>query len=264
MLTSRSDRAVLHGLGLACWVWLLLWVGSSYAQTPGEPESSQPVVTRNTKEADSSRSESDDIVPAPALPISHIVIQNHGVFDPSIPRYRRFPYPLLNHLHIKTRPGVIRRELLFAEGQPYDRELIRESERNLRRLAFFNRVQVIPVRSDTTTGVVVQTEDQWTMTPDIVIDRRGGINRFGLGIEDANFLGLGKAMNLRFLTTSDRTLGRVIYTDPRLLGSRWRLETIGISSSDGALYKAQSSLPRSDWGLPSSRMWAVSGDRMNG
>ncbi len=48
---------------------------------------------------------------------------------------QRDPAPgFLNWFHVNSRDDVIRRELLFAPGQPYEQGSISESERNLRSL----------------------------------------------------------------------------------------------------------------------------------
>src|SRR2546422_5107591 len=50
--------------------------------------------------------------------------------------FRSLPYIWANRLHFETREYVIRRELLFEEGDPANPDVLYESERNLRRLNF--------------------------------------------------------------------------------------------------------------------------------
>lgn len=181
--------------------------------------------------------------PDTAKVIDEIIIRNLGVFDPEVPRYARFPYTLLNHLHVKTRARVIRRELLFRPGERFNEDLAEESARNLRKFPFLGHVAITPVTQRDTVRVIVTTEDQWTTNPDIVIDRRGNLSKLGIGLEEENFLGLGKGLKIRLLTSTDRNLWRVIYEDPRLLGSRYSLKTVGIRASDGSLVEGRLTRP---------------------
>ena len=176
--------------------------------------------------------------------VGRITIQNLGVFDPQVAQYRQFPYPLLNKLHVRTRSGVIRRELLFAPGSRFDQELVEESARNLRKYRFLGHIALVPAVHADTVNVTVRTEDQWTTNPDVVIDQQGKIYRRGLGFEEENFLGYGKYFNLRFLTSTDRNLVRVIYNDPRLLGSHQTLHLMGIKTSEGELGEVRFAHPQ--------------------
>lgn len=193
--------------------------------------------------------------------IGRVTIRNQGVFDSGDPRYTHFPYPLLNQLHLKTRSSIIRREVLFKKGDSFSEDLIEESARNLRQLSFVGHVKIEALHRSNgktqrdTVDLVVNTEDQWTTTPDVLIDRRGGLSRLGIGLEEHNLLGLGKYLNIRYATSTDRTLWRGIYKDPRLLGSQWRLNIRGINSSEGEQARVRIERP-----LHTLRMrWALGG-----
>ncbi len=70
-----------------------------------------------------------------------------------------------NALHTRTREGVVRRELLLAEGDRWDEALARETERNLRRLGIFSLVRVMAAREPRTRrlGLFVYTRDLWSL-----------------------------------------------------------------------------------------------------
>ncbi len=182
--------------------------------------------------------------PAQPLPdstaiIGRIFIRNQNIFDMKNSKYNRSFYPLFNRLRFKTRSRVIRRELLFESGERLNAAILEESARNLRRFPFLGSVAINPIpgphtRSDTV-DIVVTTSDQWTTTPDLVVDRRGNLFRLGIGIEEENLLGFGKYFNLRFVTSTDRTLWRTIYKDPRFFGSHWTFDITGIRSNEGKL-----------------------------
>ena len=50
----------------------------------------------------------------------------------------------MNRLHLTTREEVLRGELLFEGGDPYDPDGLDETERNLRRLGILNDVAATP------------------------------------------------------------------------------------------------------------------------
>lgn len=182
----------------------------------------------------------------PSYPaIATIRIERTDVFDLDDPDERHAPYILANRLHIETREYVIRRELLFREGDPADPDVLYESERNLRRLSFLhdNSRIVTVARDDGRVDVVVRTRDVWTTRPNVSLRREGNqtTGRFSF-IED-NLLGFGKRLGASYRRDLDRDSGGVEYSDPRLLGTRWTLAASYYDRSDGVLYAADAERP---------------------
>src|SRR3989304_8322207 len=74
-------------------------------------------------------------------------------------------YRLANELHLETKEVVIRRELLFREGEPLDPEALAQTERNLRSLPFLRRseIETHPAETDGTGAVRVRVGvgDSW-------------------------------------------------------------------------------------------------------
>lgn len=166
-----------------------------------------------------------DALEAEGAVIGEIRIVVGDIFDTHIPGERGWLYRTANKLHIETRERIIRRELLFAEGDPADPDVLYESERNLRRLSFLHdntRIVTVP-RDDGRVDVVVRTRDVWTTRPSVSLRREGNetTGRFSF-IED-NFMGFGKRLGASFRKDLDRSSGGVEYSDPRLLGTRWNL-----------------------------------------
>ena len=92
--------------------------------------------------------------------IEQIQIATLEVFD------QRDPMPdFVNVLHVTTRRGVILRELLFQEGQPYRSLLAEETARNLRDLIQLSIVLIVPVRGSRPdrVRVLVITKDVWSL-----------------------------------------------------------------------------------------------------
>jgi len=182
----------------------------------------------------------------PAYPIiATILIHRDDVFDLDNPDENHLPYIWANKLHIETREEIIRRELLFTEGDAANPDVLYESERNLRRLSFLHdntRIETVP-RDDGRVDVVVHTRDIWTTKPSISIKRQGNETTGRLSFFEENLFGYGKRLGVSFRKDLDRDSGGIEYSDPRLLGSRWTLSTSYFDRSDGMLYSVQAIRP---------------------
>src|SRR6202162_2810069 len=71
----------------------------------------------------------------PPLRVGSITIRALNVFSPEEAAHG-WVYRAADALHIETRESVIRKFLLFREGEPYDPARLEETERNLRVLPF--------------------------------------------------------------------------------------------------------------------------------
>jgi Omp85 superfamily domain len=115
--------------------------------------------------------------PAPAEPptgaqacrdgtVSQIFVDNNSVFvvgDPELDPRFNWAYRLANQVHVPTRESVIRRELLFREGDCYRPERLEDSERILRATSFIADADVFAVRQgDGSHHVIVETRDEWS------------------------------------------------------------------------------------------------------
>jgi hypothetical protein len=114
-------------------------------------------------------------------------------------------------MHVRTRPEIIRRELLFAAGDTVDTLLVAESLRRLRKLQFLENAHVEADRCVTPTGeslaLRVITRDAWTTRPDIKAG--GGSPRIALTERD--LLGTGRTVSLS-LVSHNRSPGAGIST----------------------------------------------------
>src|SRR6185295_5147912 len=93
------------------------------------------------------------------LVLAAVEIQRNDIFDPD--EARGWLPRLANALHIRTREGVVRREVLLAPGLPFDSARAEETARHLRGLGIFRRVQVDTVSTDSGLVVRVLTRDAW-------------------------------------------------------------------------------------------------------
>jgi outer membrane protein assembly factor BamA len=188
--------------------------------------------------------------------IGRIQLQVNNIFDTSQPDQNHRINRLANRFHIKTRDKVVARELLFAPGDPYDPRVLAETERHLRQFSFIRDALVEPVALCGNQVVVkVVTTDNWTLTPNISFGRGGGKNRWAVEIEEENFLGLGKNLQIKYRNGIDRTEKILRYLDPNMGGSRQRLKLLYQNNSDGHIGQVEWQLPfysldsRHGWGL---------------
>jgi hypothetical protein len=165
------------------------------------------------------------------LIIRGVQLQRRDIFDPT---ERSWFARLANSLHILTRPAVIRRELLFHPGQLYDSASIAESERNLRAMGIFRRVQIDSVRTRTGLMLRVVTKDGWSTQADWRFRSTGGQVAFTLGLIESNLLGTASAAAVRYRKDPDRSTVALAFRRPRLFAGSIGLGVFYENRSDGS------------------------------
>jgi hypothetical protein len=99
-------------------------------------------------------------------------------------------------IHVRTRPEVIRREVLFAPGDTVDTLSVAESLRRLRRLSFLQYARVearrCPMQSGELLVLTVVTRDSWTTRPNI----RASSTSPRIGLSERNLLGTGRTVGI--------------------------------------------------------------------
>ena len=177
--------------------------------------------------------------PAPPPPIGNIEIVGREVFDERGGGLFA-PHRVANRIHVRTRDHVIRRELLFETGDPFDLELIDQTERNLRSLWFLRdaRVETSEVDEDLDgrperVDAVVTTWDRWSLAPRVDFSQVQDRTIWEIGVSEKNLLGFGKAITVSHRQNLDRVTDRVRYEDPQLIGSNVGLAASLADLSDG-------------------------------
>ena len=165
--------------------------------------------------------------------IGHVFIDVGEVFERQ--SQLAAPYRLVNRLHIATHEATVLQQLLFRQGDRFDRRVLDETERLLREQRYLSdaSVQVLRYNEDNTVDVMVRVHDVWTMSPGLSFGRKGGENSAKLKFEDSNFLGLGKQVAVARSQDVDRSAWAIGYLDPHLLGTWWRLSAAHSTLSDG-------------------------------
>jgi hypothetical protein len=163
--------------------------------------------------------------------IRAISIQRNDIFDPaeSTSWFTR----LANRLHITTREGVVRRELLVRAGEPYDSARAAETERNLRALGVFRQVQVDTVRGDSGLVVEVTTRDGWSTRPDFRFRSTGGETEYTIAFIEDNLLGTASQAAVKYRKTPDRTSTSFSFLQPRFISRTIRFGVEYQDRSDG-------------------------------
>jgi outer membrane protein assembly factor BamA len=176
--------------------------------------------------------------------IRSIYLDQRDIFDETVRSENKPLYRLVNKLHISTKERVIRDELLFQEGDPYDRDLAKESERNLRRGLRLRKVKIktIPV-DERTLDLNVETHETWTTEPTISLQGVGGELSGKIGLRERNFLGYGKQVTY-FYRQNEGVISRTFaYDDRNVLGTRLRFDSDYQDSEDGLIKSASLARP---------------------
>jgi hypothetical protein len=138
--------------------------------------------------------------------VGEIRIIADDIFDLEDPKENGAFYRVVNALHIRTRPGVIKDALLFKSGEPVSARLVAESERLLHGNRFLYDISIRPIAyHDGVVDIEVKTRDSWSLQPGIKFSRAGGTNTSGITIDERNLLGTGAFLGIRNITDVDRS-----------------------------------------------------------
>lgn len=179
---------------------------------------------------------------AQEIRIRSIYVRTQDIFDGD--QFDAWYYQLANRLHMKTQASFVRNELLFRSGDLLNEDLLKESERNLRRYGFLTsaHIDAVPVNPDEA-DVYVTTEDQWTLNIYLSYKQSRGAQTYDLGFAENNFLGLGKKVEFKSERNEERETLRGSYFDPRLFGSRFQFSAGLSDTTDGHHNAASFALP---------------------
>ncbi len=126
----------------------------------------------------------------------------------------------------KTRDKVVRRELVFAEGDLFSATKIKRSQARVQRLGFFESVDITTTQSDKQNVVDVKVT---------IVERPTGTFQVGAGfssvenfiataqVSQNNLFGRGQNLSLQATLSSIRTLFNLQFTEPYLFDTRWQL-----------------------------------------
>jgi len=175
--------------------------------------------------------------PASADTIRAIEIVRRDIFDPDEAE-KSWIARLVNALHFTTRPSVVRKELLFRAGEPYDSARIAETERNLRALGIFRRVVIDTVRTDSGLVARVNTRDGWSTRTDFRFRSTGDEIAFTIKVAEENLLGTASTASFQFRDDPDRSTIELGFARGRLIANRIGVAAVYEDRSDGTVFSA--------------------------
>jgi hypothetical protein len=105
--------------------------------------------------------------------IGTVTVESQNIFDLDDPSENNSLFRLANAVHVRTRPEVIRRLLLFKTGDPLTVQAIDETERIMRANHFIYDVVISPVSiHDGIVDIGITTRDTWSLDRDAMRARR--------------------------------------------------------------------------------------------
>ena len=142
-------------------------------------------------------------------------------------------YKAMNAFHVTTRDNVVRQELLFAVGQPWDTAVVGETERNLRATGFFRSVVIDSLPTDSGVIARVTTQDAWTLGIVFSIQSAGSQINYAFGFNTRNFLGTGAQFRMQYGKNADRDSLLFMWTKDFIFGSKYFFQANYDALSDG-------------------------------
>jgi outer membrane protein assembly factor BamA len=151
--------------------------------------------------------------------IGEIQVVPQDIFDLSDPKENNVMFRFANALHIVTRPGVLRRLVLFRSGEPLSLHAIEETERLMRANQQFYDVCIRPIAwNDGVADIEIRTRDTWSLDPGLSFSRTGGANSTGIGFTEENLLGTGTTIGFTRKSDVDRTGTEFTFGNQHLFG----------------------------------------------
>lgn len=139
--------------------------------------------------------------------IDKINIVTHPIFDEA-DKNTIFLHRFANWLHINTKQEVVAERLPFSAGDEVNDNDLAEAERIIRKQAYIRDAKVRFVADCNTeepATIDVQTWDNWSMIPTVSFGRKGGQNKFSLGLKEDNLLGLGIRTRFKYNKDEQRS-----------------------------------------------------------
>ena len=170
---------------------------------------------------------------APALRIGRISVHTAPVFDVNEASRGGF-YRAADVIAVRTPEELIRRFLLFREGDEFDAEKLRESERNLRAFDFLKTVSVSAGQAhDGVVDVDVVTQDAFTTDVSVDFSNDGGRALYDVAVTQLDLFGRGTQLGLRTNHGRERHLNSIEFIDPATFGRYWNTDALLARNSDG-------------------------------
>jgi predicted dienelactone hydrolase len=172
-------------------------------------------------------------VPGAAVRVGRIDVRSTPLFSATEESHGRF-YQVADALHTPTRVGLVRKFLLFHEGEVYDPKRIAESEKNLRQLDFIKTATITPgAEHDGVVDIGVDTQDEWTTDPNVDFGHTGGVGTWSLNVTQKDLRGTGAEIAVTAARDPERTSRSLELIHPAFLRAYTNLDVLLMKASDG-------------------------------
>jgi predicted dienelactone hydrolase len=169
----------------------------------------------------------------PALRVGSISIRTAPLFDLA-EASRGGVYRAANVLAVPTPETLVRKFLLFHEGDEFEPARLAETERNLRALAFLKSASVTAGEPhDGRVDITVSTQDAFTTEINPDFSNEGGRSVYDLEITQEDLFGTGGAVNLRIAKGRERRTNSIELLHPTIFGPYWNADALFSKNSDG-------------------------------
>lgn len=122
--------------------------------------------------------------------------------------------------NVRSRDEVIRRELRFSEGDAFNAERIRLSQRRLNNLDFFEKVEIVPREGTAPDKAIITVNVEEKATGELTLGAGYATDEGilgSIGVREKNFMGRGQDLSATFFL-SQRTIGAdMSFTEPNFL-----------------------------------------------
>ena len=209
-------------------ILFLIWSGPPVPQSYAEPPTSEidPLYEElNALERQTIDEVLEEIGGSVCSPPASAVFGEARVINLEVLRTGTF-IDWFNLFHATTRPQLVLDELLWSQGAQWDREIVRETGRNLRERVNFSVVAIVPLCTSQPDRVdlLVVTADTWSLRLGTQLNITDGVvNRLFLSLTEQNLLGLHKTISASSLYEQDTLKLGPTYYDPRLFRTRLEL-----------------------------------------
>jgi len=177
--------------------------------------------------------------------IANIYVFPQNVYSDSL---TTFFTRAVNALHYTTRENVLRKYLLFKEGDKVEPSTMIHNEEVLRSLNFISDAYIVLTARDSLgdpdkVDVYVYSRDHWSI--EVEVDEKAS-GEYGIYGYEHNFLGLGHKLTLGtyFLTDAPHVAGYILgYDIENLWGSFFRFSSLADRSREQYVYSASLQKP---------------------
>jgi hypothetical protein len=133
---------------------------------------------------------------------NNVQFDTHDIFNLDDPD-TIFVHYWANFFHIKTKEITLLNEsAFFLQKCDINQADIAELERHLRKQKYIREAKVT---SSDQSKIKIETWDNWSLMPTVDFGRKGGTNKYAIGIKDRNLLGLGIDAEIEYFSNNQRT-----------------------------------------------------------